>query len=86
MKHLYIVLFSFAFLACENQEKNTTKKVEAAVNESKITISKAQFESEKMEFGELSEQNFNTVIRTNGIIDVPPENKFCKYFHRWICN
>jgi cobalt-zinc-cadmium efflux system membrane fusion protein len=76
MKHLYIVLFSFAFLACGNQEKNTTKKVEAAVNESKITISKAQFESEKMEFGELSEQSFNTVIRTNGMIDVPPENKF----------
>jgi cobalt-zinc-cadmium efflux system membrane fusion protein len=76
MKHLYIVLFSFAFLACGHQEKNTTKKVEAAVNESKITISKAQFESEKMEFGELSEQSFNTVIRTNGMIDVPPENKF----------
>jgi cobalt-zinc-cadmium efflux system membrane fusion protein len=76
MKHLYIVLFSFAFLACGHQEKNTTKKVEAAVNESKITISKAQFESEKMEFGELSEHSFNTVIRTNGMIDVPPENKF----------
>jgi len=76
MKYLYIVLFSFAFLACGNQEKNTTTKVEAAVNKSKITISKAQFESEKMEFGEISEQSFNTVIRTNGMIDVPPENKF----------
>jgi cobalt-zinc-cadmium efflux system membrane fusion protein len=65
MKHLYIVLFSFAFLACGNQEKNTTTEVEAAVNASEITISKAQFESEKMEFGKLSEQIFNTVIRTN---------------------
>jgi cobalt-zinc-cadmium efflux system membrane fusion protein len=76
MKNLYIVLFSFAFLACGHQEKNTTTEVEATVNESEITISKAQFESEKMEFGELSEQSFNTVVRTNGIIDVPPENKF----------
>ncbi|MFT7441967.1 MAG: cobalt-zinc-cadmium efflux system membrane fusion protein [Maribacter sp.] len=76
MKNLYIVLFSFAFLACGHQEKNTTTEEEATGNKSEITINKAQFESEKMEFGELSEQSFNTVIRTNGMIDVPPENKF----------
>jgi cobalt-zinc-cadmium efflux system membrane fusion protein len=75
MKNLYIILFSFAFLACGNQEKNTNIKTETTVDKSKIIITKAQFESEKMEIGQLSEQAFNTVIKTNGMIDVPPENK-----------
>ncbi|PQJ76362.1 efflux RND transporter periplasmic adaptor subunit [Polaribacter glomeratus] len=75
MKNLYIMLFSFAFLACGNQEKNTNTKTETTVDKSEITITKAQFESEKMEIGQISEQAFNTVIKTNGMIDVPPENK-----------
>jgi cobalt-zinc-cadmium efflux system membrane fusion protein len=75
MKNIYIVLFSFAFLACGNQEKNTTTEAETAVNKNELTITKAQFESEKMEFGQLSEQAFNTIVKTNGMIDVPPENK-----------
>lgn len=75
MKNLYIILFSFTFLACGNQEKNTNIKTETTVDKSKIIITKAQFESEKMEIGQLSEQAFNTVIKTNGMIDVPPENK-----------
>jgi cobalt-zinc-cadmium efflux system membrane fusion protein len=73
MKNLYIVLFSFAFLACGNQEKN--KNTETIVDKSEIIITKAQFNSEKMELGQISEQAFNTVIKTNGMIDVPPENK-----------
>jgi cobalt-zinc-cadmium efflux system membrane fusion protein len=75
MKNLYILLFSFAFLACGNQEKNTTTEVESTVNKSEISISEAQFESEKMELGQLTEQAFNTIVKANGMIDVPPENK-----------
>ncbi|WP_339658852.1 efflux RND transporter periplasmic adaptor subunit [uncultured Polaribacter sp.] len=75
MKNLYILLFSFAFLACGNKEKNTSTEVETTVNKNEISISKAQFESEKMEFGQLSDQAFNTVVKASGMIDVPPENK-----------
>lgn len=75
MKNLYILLFSFAFLACGNQEKKAATEVETAVNKSEISISKAQFESEKMELGQLTEQAFNTIVKANGMIDVPPENK-----------
>ena len=75
MKKLYILLFSFAFLACGNQEKNTETVKETNLNTNQIEISKQQFESEKMQLGTLSEQSFNTIIKVNGSIDVPPENK-----------
>lgn len=75
MKNLYILLFSFAFLACGNQEKKSTTEVESNVNKNVISITKAQFESEKMELSQLTEQSFNTIVKASGMIDVPPENK-----------
>lgn len=75
MKNLYILVFSIAFLACGNKEKTSTTEIETEINKNEISISKAQFESEKMEFGQFSEQAFNTVVKASGMIDVPPENK-----------
>ncbi|UAM97345.1 efflux RND transporter periplasmic adaptor subunit [Polaribacter litorisediminis] len=74
MKNIYIILFSFAFLACGNQEKNTETIELSAVNSNLIEITKQQFESENMQLGALSEQNFNTIVKANGMLDVPPEN------------
>jgi cobalt-zinc-cadmium efflux system membrane fusion protein len=75
MKNVYILLFSITFLACGNKENTSTTEDETTVNKSEISISEAQFESEKMELGQLTEQTFNTVVKANGMIDVPPENK-----------
>ncbi|TXD52176.1 MULTISPECIES: efflux RND transporter periplasmic adaptor subunit [unclassified Polaribacter] len=75
MKSIYILLFSFVLFACGNPEKTTEIIDETAINSTLITISKKQFESEKMAFGQLSEQAFYTTVKTTGIIDVPPENK-----------
>jgi cobalt-zinc-cadmium efflux system membrane fusion protein len=75
MKNLYILVFSIAFLACGNQEKNTTTVVETKANSGEVIVTKKQFESEKMVLGQLSEETFNTVVKTNGMIDVPPENR-----------
>lgn len=75
MKNLYILVFSIAFLACGHKENASTTETETAIHKNEISISKAQFESEKMEFGQLTEQVFNTVVKASGLIDVPPENK-----------
>lgn len=75
MKNLYIILFSVLFLACANKEKSTEKTEEINLNNNQITVSKQQFESEKMELGKLTLQDFNDFIKVNGMIDVPPENK-----------
>lgn len=75
MKKIYVLLISMAFMACGNSEKNTDSK--AVVNDisNEITISKQQFESQNMQLGKLTEEAFSTIVKANGMIDVPPENK-----------
>ena len=75
MKNLYILLISLLFLACGNQEKKVEKSPETEVHNDEITITKAQFEGEKMAFGTLSKLDFNDIVKVNGMIDVPPHNK-----------
>ncbi|WP_299105766.1 efflux RND transporter periplasmic adaptor subunit [uncultured Winogradskyella sp.] len=75
MKKLYIILFSMVFLACGNEKNNDTEVVSTKEDHDHITITKAQFDSEKMVFGNLSEFDFNESINVNGMIDVPPQNK-----------
>lgn len=75
MKNLYILLFALVFMACGNDKVNDSEVVTIETNSNDITITKAQFESEKMAFGTLSEFDFNESIKVNGMIDVPPQNK-----------
>lgn len=74
MKHIYIILFLFAFIACKNSEKNQNL-LEEPIASNELIINKPQFESEKMALGKLEMKTFNDVIKTSGMIDVPPHNK-----------
>ncbi len=74
MKHIYIILFLFAFIACKNTENNQDL-LEETVASNELVINKLQFEGEKMALGKLETQNFNKTIKTSGMIDVPPHNK-----------
>jgi cobalt-zinc-cadmium efflux system membrane fusion protein len=62
-------------MACGNEKANDSEVVAIETNSNDITVTKAQFESEKMAFGTLSEYKFNESIKVNGMIDVPPQNK-----------
>tara|TARA_R110002126_G_scaffold291479_3_gene453110 strand:- start:35061 stop:36188 length:1128 start_codon:yes stop_codon:yes gene_type:complete len=75
MKNLYILLFATLLFACANKEQSTASTTEISENTNQIKITKQQFESENMQFGQLSEHSFNTVVKANGMIDVPPENR-----------
>lgn len=75
MKNLYILLFATLFLACGNKEQTTETNTEVSANSNQIEITKQQFESQNMQFGQLTTQSFNTVVKANGVIDVPPENR-----------
>ncbi len=75
MKYIYIILLSLLAISCGKTEKNSKNDVENNVEEKDITVTQSQFDSEKMELGMLSEQAFNESIITNGMIDVPPQNK-----------
>lgn len=60
--------------ACGNSEKQTAEEVTSLEN-NLIVVTKAQFESEKMQLGTFTEQDFNNTIKVNGMIDVPPQNR-----------
>ena len=75
MKKIYVLLISMAFMACGNSEKNADSKTVVNDISNEITISKQQFESQNMQLGKLTEQAFSTIVKANGMIDVPPENK-----------
>ncbi|WP_397445165.1 efflux RND transporter periplasmic adaptor subunit [Polaribacter sp. R77954] len=75
MKNLYLFLVAMLFLACGNTEKTTETITEIDQNSNQIKITKQQFESQQMQFGQLTAQPFNSVVKANGFIDVPPENR-----------
>ncbi len=75
MKNIYSLIFSLALVACGNSEKNNETAVEAPSNSHEITITQSQFTSEHMQLGKLEAHLFNDVIKTSGMIDVPPHNK-----------
>lgn len=75
MKNIYIYLFLLFILACGKKEQPTEANLKVLGNTNYIEISKQQFVSQNMRFGQLKEQFFNTTIKANGTIDVPPENR-----------
>ena len=75
MNKIYILLFSLVLVACGKSEKTTALVPETETHNDNITITKAQFEGEKMAFGTLAEYDFNETVKVNGMIDVPPKNK-----------
>ena len=75
MNKIYILIFSLVLVACGKSEKTTELVPETETHNDDITITKAQFEGEKMAFGTLAEYDFNETVKVNGMIDVPPKNK-----------
>ncbi|QNK76608.1 efflux RND transporter periplasmic adaptor subunit [Winogradskyella sp. PAMC22761] len=76
MKHLYFIIFAVLITACGNDNNNTSEPISTDEGDhDHISITKTQFESEKMVFGSLTELDFNESIKVNGIIDVPPQSK-----------
>lgn len=75
MKKIYILIFSMVLLNCGNKEKSTDTNVTTEAISNEIVLSKQQFESENMQLGQLQEETFSDLVKTNGMVDVPPENK-----------
>lgn len=75
MKHIYSILFLLTLLSCGNNEKETEVNIESHSHQEEILVSTSQFESENMELGKMSLQDFNQAVSSTGFIDVPPSSK-----------
>jgi len=77
---IYKITFLAALLltnACGTKEAKGTasENEQTSANDDRIFVSKAQFDTGKMELGKLEEKEFHNVVKATGMIDVPPENK-----------
>ncbi|MDJ0646208.1 MAG: efflux RND transporter periplasmic adaptor subunit [Flavobacteriaceae bacterium] len=85
MKYLLnkIILTSalLILVACSEQESKSEENgvinqdQEKPDSEQLITVTRAQFEHEKMELAGIAMKPFFTTVQTTGIIDVPPKNR-----------
>lgn len=72
------LLLGLTFFSCSPKGASETDKKENNVNAKdpdKIVITQHQFESGEMELGKITLQEFNTVVKANGMFAVPPQNK-----------
>lgn len=72
------LLLGLTFFSCTQKGASETDKKDNNVNAKdpdKIAITQQQFESGEMELGQITLQEFNTVVKANGMFAVPPQNK-----------
>jgi cobalt-zinc-cadmium efflux system membrane fusion protein len=74
---IYILFIAHALLVIScGENKTAIPNVDGTVNENGIiSITKEQFNSSGMLLGKLREKAFPVMVQTNGMIDVPPENR-----------
>ena len=81
IKHTFIVLSTILIISCGKSKsdpeilKTSSKDHEITANNDIIKMSKAQFQSENMRLVKLQKTSFSTIIKTTGMIDVPPNSK-----------
>ncbi len=70
---LFIVLI-LSFSSCKKESTPETEVIETS-EQNGILVTKKQFENSKMKLGTLTRQAFPDIVKTTGMIDVPPQSK-----------
>lgn len=73
-----VLLLTLTLASCNSKEKSETANIEATienVDQDVIAITKNQFKSGAMELGKISMQEFNILVKANGMFAVPPHNQ-----------
>ncbi len=75
MKRLYILLIPIVLAACGEKDSQSNEIANTAETDNIISVTKSQFENGHMILGNVVDYEFNEVVKANGFIDVPPQNK-----------
>lgn len=76
-KSLFLLVI-MTLASCNSKEKSEASNTDASLeiyNSDIITITETQFTKGNMELGKMTNQNFNSVVKANGVFAVPPENQ-----------
>ncbi|MBX3241984.1 MAG: efflux RND transporter periplasmic adaptor subunit [Chitinophagaceae bacterium] len=72
MRNLFILLSLTFFTACSSPQE--PKEETTAVAEDYITLSAEQYKNAGIETGIVQKHPVNSILRVNGVVDVPPQN------------
>lgn len=70
-----VALTAIFMFGCGEKKNTGNLAAETENSDKSITITKEQFDNSGMALGRLEEKSFPVTIQTNGMIDVPPENR-----------
>ncbi|WP_282159994.1 efflux RND transporter periplasmic adaptor subunit [Ulvibacterium marinum] len=70
-----IILLLLNILACGERKNNTSSEVHTETPVDELVITREQFEENGMILSHMEEKTFPITVSTNGMIDVPPENR-----------
>jgi len=88
IKYIIPVLALPFIMSCSGNEAVVNQEPITEENSTTVTVTSSQFELGKMEIGTFSTQPFHKVVKANGMLDVPPENKatVSAYFGGYVKN
>jgi cobalt-zinc-cadmium efflux system membrane fusion protein len=72
-KYILFLLASSLLMAC-GAENKTEKTAENKTVETTVEITDAQLKNMTITLGQITEQSISSILKVNGIIDVPPQN------------
>lgn len=72
---LCLGLMFISIYSCGEKKNTDNTTADTEASDGNITVTKEQFDNSKMTLGKIEEKAFPISIPTNGMIDVPPENR-----------
>lgn len=72
IKYLFLILIALAALACKKQEE-TKEEEHHHEEEGRVELTEEQVKSVGIILGKVEMKNLNSVIKVNGLLDVPPQ-------------
>jgi membrane fusion protein, heavy metal efflux system len=74
MKQVIILIAMISMFSACGSKKTTEEKAQIKTDENVVTLTDAQLNNAGIQTGKLEQQSISSILKVNGVIDVPPQN------------
>jgi membrane fusion protein, heavy metal efflux system len=74
MKQVIILIAVISMISACGSQQATEEKAETKTDENVVTLTDAQLNNAGIQTGKLEQQSISSILKVNGVIDVPPQN------------
>ncbi len=71
---IFTLIASFVFGSCMQNTRDNSKEIAEPVTTDLITLTPEQYEGAQILIGKVERKPISTILRVNGVLDVPPQN------------